>query len=67
MTDRYDLLIESMRQAARAVNIFAVFAVAILAARWSIKYIPRPFASAVQNLFDLWLVAVVFVLFVISK
>ena len=65
MTDRYDLLIASMRESARTVNILAALAVAVLVARWSIKYIPDP--KMVQNLFDLWLVFCVFVLFVVSK
>jgi len=65
MTDRYDLLITSMRESARAVNILAALAAATLMARWSIKYIPD--APMVRNVFDLWLVASVLILFAISK
>ncbi|MCE7858412.1 MAG: hypothetical protein DYG86_01345 [Chloroflexi bacterium CFX2] len=65
MTDRYDLLIASMRESAQVVNVVAALAVATLAARWSIKYIPDP--KMVRNLFDLWLVLCVLVLFVVSK
>lgn len=67
MTDRYDLLVTAMREAAHTVTVIAGVALAILAARWSIKYIPRPLARVTQNLFDLWLVACILILFVISK
>lgn len=65
MTDRYELLIASMRESARVVNILAALAVTVLVARWSIKYIPD--AKVFQSLFDLWLVFCVLVLFVVSK
>ncbi len=67
MTDRYDLLVTAMREAAHTVTIIAGVALATLAARWSIKYIPRPLAPIMQNLFDLWLVACILILFVVSK
>lgn len=67
MTDRYELLITSMREAARTVSIIAMLAVSIVVARWSIKFIPPPMFTFAQTAFDLWLVFCVLVLFVISK
>lgn len=65
MTARYDLLIASMQAAAHTVTIIAALALTVITARWSIKYIPD--APMVRNVFDLWLVAAVLILFVISK
>lgn len=67
MSDRYPLLVESLREAARTVSIIAGIAAAILAARWSIRFIPKPVTAWVQDLFDMWLVLCILVLFVISK
>lgn len=67
MTDRYDLLIASMREASRVVCVIAGLAVSILAARWSIKFLPPPIFAFMQAAFDLWFVLCILVLFIISK
>lgn len=66
MTARYDLLIQSMQEAARTVTILFALASAILAARWSIKFSPERIRPTLLALFDLWLVAVNLVLFIVS-
>lgn len=67
MTDRYILLITSMRQAAHTVTIIFLIANAILLARWSIRYIPARWQTLVRNAFDIYLVTLNLVLFWIAK
>lgn len=67
MTNRYDLYIASMIEAARTVTIIFTLALGILAARWSIKFIPEKMRPASQALFDLWLIVCNLILFVVSS
>lgn len=67
MTARYDLLITSMREAAHTVMIIFGVAIGILVSRWSIKFIPASYRTWVSNGFDLWLVFVNLVLFIVSN
>jgi hypothetical protein len=68
MTDRYDLLIASMQEAARTVTILFGLACAILIARYSIRWITPPAdKSVVRNYFDLWLVVMNLVLFLLAR
>lgn len=67
MTDRYDLLVESMREASRVISIIFGVSLAALGVRWAIRLAPPRLRTFVQNLFDLWLVSAQLILFVISK
>jgi len=67
MTARYDLLIQSMQEASRIVTIIFGLSSAILFARWSIRFAPERTRRVVLSLFDLWLVAVNLILFVVSQ
>jgi len=67
MTARYDLLITSMREAANTVTVIAGLALAIPVVRWTIRFAPGSLRAWIQNLFDLWLVIAMLILFVIAK
>ena len=66
MTARYDLLITSMQEAARTVTILAGLALAIIGARWSIRFAPEWVRPALLTCYDIWLVTVTIVLFIVA-
>jgi hypothetical protein len=67
MTERFDLLIASMQQAARTVLILFALANAIILSRWSIKYIPAKYRTWALNAFDVWLITINLLLFITAQ
>lgn len=68
MTDRYDLLIASMKSVSDIMLIICAFAMGTLLARWSIRFIPERWGrQAIYNGFDLWLVVAMLYIFMAAK
>lgn len=67
MTARYDLLITSMQEAARIVTIVFGLSLGILIARWSVRFAPEKTRIILLASFDLWLITVNLILFIVSQ
>lgn len=73
MTERYDLLVTSMHQAATVVLVCFGIAAGLLFARWLIRWLLEPasinagFRRVVYDVTDLFFVGVFVVLIVVSK